>query len=157
MRTTTESGIESAAVKLLDYYDQSQILGRIESILWLITALLAVIVVLLLLRMKKESATQAAKADDWQEGVEKAYGKADYETALNILETARLLNPGLALVTYWQGRCYFQMQDWEKAVATFEELIRHEPVYRKSIKDYMAFIELNELVPGIEGYVDKDD
>ena len=157
MSTGSGSGLEASTYKLLDYYDQSQILGRIEGVLWLIAALLAVIVVLLLLKMKKDATAQAAKKGGWQEELEKAYAAADYKTALNVLETTGLLNPGSASVTYWQGRCYFQLQDWEKSVAKFEELIRHEPIYRDSIRDYMAFIELNELVPGVEGYLQRKD
>lgn len=157
MSTGSDFGLEGATYRLLDYYDQSQILGRIEGVLWLIAVLLAVIAVLLYVKMRKDAAAQAAGKGGWQEQVEKAYSKADYETALNVLETTGLLNPGSASVTYWQGRCYFQMQDWEKSVAKFEELIRHEPIYRESIRDYMAFIELNELVPGVEGYLKSKD
>ena len=89
--------------------------------------------------------------------VEKAYEKADYETALDILDTVTLMYPGSARAEYWRGCCYFRMQDWTKAASTFQDLVRREPIYRKSVRDYMAFIELNELVPGVEGYLGQSD
>ena len=149
--------MEEATLKLLDAYGQAETLGRIENLLWLIAALLLAIVILLFLRLRRESTAKTGSESDWQEEVERAYNKADYKTALNILETASLLAPGSALVSYWRGRSYFQLEDWEKAASSFEELLRSEPIYRKSVRDYMAFIELNELVPGVQGYVDRKD
>ena len=157
MTTDAKTRLDTAASNLLEHYEQAQILGQIESVLWIIAALLAVIAVQLFLVLRRNRAAHSEKEGDWQKEVEKAYNKADYNTALNILETTQLLNPGSALVTYWQARCHFQMQDWEKAVAAFEDVLQREPVYRKSVKDYMAFIELNELVPGVAGYLDKGD
>ena len=59
------------------------------------------------------------------------------------------------MVRYWKGRCYFRKQAWESAAEMFEDCMRREPPYRRSVKDYMAFIELNELVPGVQGYLDN--
>ena len=157
MNTDPKSRLDAAVSNLFDYYDLAQLLGQIESVLWIITALLAVIVIQNFLKMKRDRADNSEESSSWNKDVEKAYNEADYKTALNILETAQLLNPGQALITYWQGRCYFQMQDWENAVAAFEDVLKREPFYRKSVKDYMAFIELNELVPGVEGYLRKSD
>ena len=55
---------------------------------------------------------------------------------------------------YWQGRCHFRLEEWQKAADLFEECCRLEPPYRRSVRDYMAFIELNALVPGVEGYLE---
>ena len=71
------------------------------------------------------------------------------------LATTELLFQQSALVKFWQGRCHFRLEARERAAEKFQESCRMEPYYRKSVKDYMAFIELNELVPGIEGYLDK--
>lgn len=30
-----------------------------------------------------------------------------------------------------------------------------EPPFCKTLREYMAFIELNELAPGVEGYLEK--
>ena len=148
---------DSPLVALLERYNQVEILGRIENLLWLNAGLLAVIALLFYVRLRKDKFVNAPSKNDWKKEVEQAYDKADYETALDILETTKLLYPGSKLVEYWQGRCYFQMQDWEKAVDTFEDLLRREPIYRKAVKDYMAFIEINGLVSGVEGYLANDD
>ncbi len=149
--------MEESVRKLLEAGNQADILGRIENLLLLITTLLIAIAILSFLRLRKEANAASEQDADWQQEVEQAYHKADYETALDILETAALLFPGSALVRYWRGRCYFQMEDWEKAASTFEDLLRSEPVYRQSVRDYMAFIEVNELVPGVEGYKHTGD
>lgn len=146
--------MDEAILRLLEAQGQAETLARIENLLLLIAVLLGAIVILLFLQLRRPSASNAREEADWQVEVEQAYNKADYETALNILETASLLSPGSAMVNYWRGRCYFQTKDWEKAASTFEALLRSEPIYRQSVKDYMAFIELNELVSGVEGYRD---
>ena len=149
--------LEEATLKLLDAYGQAETLGRIENLLWLVAALLGAIAILLFLQLRRRNDKDSGSEPDWQGEVERAYNEADYETALDILETASLLVPGSASVSYWRGRCHFQTVEWEKAASTFEKLLRSEPIYRQSVKDYMAFIELNELVPGVGGYVDKGD
>lgn len=157
MPSEIESRLDNALPALIERYNQVEILGKIENLLWLIAALLAVIAFLLYYRMRREASAKSQNSRGWQKNVERAYDKEDYKTALNILDTTHLLYPGSAWVPYWQGRCYFQMQEWEKAASTFEDLVRREPIFRKSIRDYMAFIELNELVDGVDGYLDKDD
>lgn len=95
------------------------------------------------------------KGSDWGVLVESAYDSGRYDAALQILATTELLFPRSALLKFWQGRCHFQLEAWEKAATKFQECCRIEPPYRKSVKDYMAFIELNELVPDVKGYLDK--
>ena len=147
--------IDGAVLKSLGIIMAS--LGRIEALLWIIAALLGVIALLLFLRFRAAARSDTTSDENWQSEVEQAYEKADYETALDILDTAALLFPGSALVEYWRGRCYFQREEWQSAASAFEALLRREPIYRRSVKDYLAFIELNELVPGVEGYVDASD
>ena len=153
----TEKHLEETTLKLFDALGHAETLGRIENLLFLIAALLGAIAILLFLQLRRESDRDNRKAPDWQGEVERAYDKGDYETALDILETYSLQFPGSAVVSYWRGRCYFQAQDWEKAAATFEDLLRSEPNYRQSVKDYMAFIELNKLASGVDGYVDNKE
>jgi hypothetical protein len=133
----------------------SQTLKSIEIAVWLIFGLLLVTKVLAFLKDRKREAEETRKASEWGAIVESAYERGRYEDALQTLATTELFFPDSALVKFWQGRCHFRLEAWEKAAEKFQESCRLEPYYRKSVKDYMAFIELNELVPGVEGYLDK--
>ena len=157
MPEDSRSNLETLVAGLLKHSEQTAILARIEGLLWLIAALLAAVTLLAFLNYRRARTAASAAGDDWQSEVETAYEKGDYDTALNVLETARLLYPASASIGYWQGRCYFQMKEWEKAASCFETLLRQEPIYRRSVKDYLAFIELNDLAPGVEGYSSEDE
>ncbi len=126
----------------------------IEIAVWLIVFLLVFANIIAFLHFRNHKLLADRQSHDWQQKTELAYGQGDYKKALNILETAELVLPKSADVKFWQGRCYFQQEAWEQAAGKFEECLRLEPWYRKSVKDWMAFIELNELVPGVEGYLD---
>lgn len=134
----------------------SESLESIEIALWLIVVMLFIVTFRVVFR---DGRPAAGKKDDeglnWNKVVEEQYDKGNYSNALESLATYQLVFEKSASIIYWQGRCYFQMEDWEKAVEKFEECCRLEPPYRSSVRDYMAFIELNELVPGVEGYLDK--
>ena len=92
---------------------------------------------------------------DLNEEFKSAYERGDFEGALNMLEVRAVARPADARIPYWQGCCYFRLKMWDQAVAKFEAAVMLEPPYRNSVKDYMEFIELNELVPGVSGYVDR--
>jgi hypothetical protein len=136
--------------------DQSvRLLQSIEVAAWLIVVLLVVVVVVLLLGVARRRRDKRAQEANWNEIVERAYETGQYEKALQTLATSELLLPRSASIKYWQGRCHFQQEAWDKAVERFEACCRLEPPYRRSVRDYMAFIELNELVPGVTGYLEQ--
>nr|WP_298722104.1 tetratricopeptide repeat protein [uncultured Steroidobacter sp.] len=140
---------------LLAHIELSETLRSIEIAVWLIFALLLVSQLWACIQARKRKAESTKKGPDWAVLVESAYEGGRYDDALQTLATTELLFPRSALVKFWQGRCHFQLEEWEKAAEKFQECCRLEPPYRKSVKDYMAFIELNELVPGVEGYLEK--
>ena len=132
--------------------------GRLQSIeiaVWLIAGLMLVSNLVTYVQFRKRRAEQDKKDPDWSSIVERAYEKGEYAGALQTLAAAELLLPKSASIKFWQGRCYFQLEAWDKAAAKFQECCRLEPFYRGSVKDYMAFIELNELAEGVEGYLEK--
>jgi tetratricopeptide (TPR) repeat protein len=140
----------------LQMNEQMEIAGTLASIemaVWLIAGLLILGIVLFYFRNGSRQPRGSSEQSGWQKDVELAYDKGKYDEALQALATAELFYPRSPLVRLWQGRCYFQKEAWAKAVEKFEECVRLEPWYRKSVKDWMAFIELNELVPGVEGYL----
>lgn len=102
--------------------------------------------------MRRRAGT--AKEPDWGTLVEQAYEAEEYAKALQILATNELLRPRSALIKLWQGRCHFQQEAWGKAAEKLEACSRLDPAFRKYVKDYMALIELNDLVPGLKGYLD---
>jgi hypothetical protein len=146
---------ESIDQALMPHIGMSQTLKSIEIAVWLIFGLLLVTQVLAFLKHRQKRSEEKRKGTEWGAIVESAYERGRYDDALQTLATTELLFPESALVKFWQGRCHFRLEKWEKAVEKFNESCRLEPYYRKSVKDYMAFIELNELVSGIEGYLDK--
>lgn len=141
---------------LLSHIGVSETLKSIEIAVWLIFGLMLVAQIRTVLETRRRRAEENSKAaSEWGPIVESAYERGRYQDALQTLATTELLFPQSALVKFWQARCYFRLEEWEKAAEKFRESCRLEPYYRKSVKDYMAFIELNELVPGVEGYLDK--
>jgi hypothetical protein len=140
---------------LLFHIELSETLRSIEIAVWLIFGLVLISQLLAYAQARKRKAEEAKKAPDWSALVESAYDRGHYDEALQTLATTELLFPRSALVKFWQGRCHFQLEAWGKAAEKFQECCRLEPYYRKSVRDYMAFIELNELVPGVEGYLEK--
>ena len=140
---------------LLFHMELSETLRSIEIAVWLIFGLVLISQVLAYAQKRKSKAEAAKKASDWGVIVESAYEHGRYDDALQTLATTELLLPRSALIKFWQGRCHFQLEAWAKAAEKFQECCRLEPYYRNSVKDYMAFIELNELVPGVEGYLEK--
>ena len=145
----------SFARELLLHVDLSGTLQSIEIAVWLIFALLLASRVLAFADARKNEKNKAKGGLGWSSLVESAYDRGQYQEALEILGNSELFYPGSALIKFWQGRCHFRLEAWDKAVEKFQESCRLEPYYRKSVKDYMAFIELNELVPSVEGYLDK--
>jgi tetratricopeptide (TPR) repeat protein len=138
--------------RLYGQQESVRLLHSIEAGVWTIAVLLAFVIALLLLAaMRRRRAKQ--RETNWGEIVEKAYDAGRYDEALQTLQTYELLLPRSALVKFWQGRCYFQREAWKEAVEKFEACCRLEPPYRRSVRDYMAFIELNRLVPGLTGYL----
>ena len=140
---------------LLSGMELSETLRSIEIAVWLIFGLMLISQFMAYVRARKRKAEETKKESDWSVLVESAYDGGRYDDALQTLATTELLFPRSALVKFWQGRCHFQLEAWEKAATKFQECCRLEPPYRKSVNDYMAFIELNELVPGVEGYLEK--
>jgi tetratricopeptide (TPR) repeat protein len=140
---------------LLSHMELSETLHSIEIAVWLIFGLMLISQLLAYRQARKRKAEETTKGSDWSALVESAYDSGRYDDALQTLETTELLFPRSALVKFWQGRCHFQLEAWEKAATKFQECCRIEPPFRKSVKDYMAFIELNGLVPGVEGYLEK--
>lgn len=145
----------SFARDLLLHVELSGTLQSIEIAVWLIFALLLISKVLAYADARKSEKNKAKGGLEWSALAESAYDRGRYQEALEILGNSELFYPGSALIKFWQGRCHFRLEAWEKAVEKFQESCRLEPYYRKSVKDYMAFIELNVLVPGVEGYLDK--
>ena len=130
-------------------------LNSIEIAVWLIFGILLLFAVGAYIRFEKSRSENAKQRSGWSQIVERAFDRGDYRGALRTLETSRLTFPGSASILFWQGRCHFRLEEWDKAAEKFEECLRQEPFYRQSAKDYMAFIELNGLVPGVHGYLEK--
>ena len=145
----------SFAQTLLSHIELSETLHSIEIAVWLIFGLMLISQLLAYVEKRKRKAEEEKKASDWGVVVESAYEHGRYDDALQTLATTELLFPRSALIKLWQGRCHFQLEAWNKAAEKFQECCRLEPYYRSSVKEYMAFIELNELVPGVEGYLEK--
>jgi tetratricopeptide (TPR) repeat protein len=140
--------------RLFGQQQSVRLLQSIEVAAWLIAGLLLIVVAVLLVGIVKRGRAKHAQSD-WNEIVEKAYEAGQYEKALQTLGSCELLFPRSASVKFWQGRCHFQQESWDKAVEKFEACCRLEPPYRRSVRDYMAFIESNDLVPGVTGYLKK--
>lgn len=130
-------------------------LNSIEIAVWLIFGLLLIFAIVAYVRFEKRRSENASQQSDWGKVVERAYDRGDYRSALQTLETSQVVFPGSASILFWQARCHFRLEEWGKAAEKFEACLRQEPFYRQSAKDYMAFIELNGLVPGVEGYLEK--
>ena len=94
-----------------------------------------------------------AEAPDWSSRVDGYFEKGRFDEALQVLKVVDAQFPRHAAVKWWLGRCYFQQNKWLLAAAAFEECLRFDPYYRASVKDYMSFIELNNLVVGVRGYL----
>jgi tetratricopeptide (TPR) repeat protein len=146
---------ESLAERMLSLIGISETLKSIGLAVWLIFGLLCIAKIVEHVRARDREKQEMKKGLDWNALVENAYDRAQYSEALEILANSQLIYPGSALIKFWQGRCHFRLEEWEKAAEKFQESCRLEPGYRKSVRDYMAFIELNELVPSVEGYLDK--
>ena len=153
--TVNKSNTEIVDAYLSRILGESETLESIEFAVWLIAALLFIWVLIMVLRDNIFRRKGDEAEPNWHAVIEAEYDKGNYESALETLATQELVFTKAASITYWQGRCYFQMEDWAKAAEKFEECVRREPPYRSAVLEYMAFIELNELVPGVEGYVDK--
>jgi tetratricopeptide (TPR) repeat protein len=130
-------------------------LNSIEVAVWLIFGLLVIFAIGTYIRFEKRRSERASQQSDWSKAVERAFDRGDYRSALQTLETSQVMFPGSASILFWQARCHFRLEEWERAAEKFEACLRQEPFYRQSAKDYMAFIELNGLVPGVEGYLEK--
>ncbi len=134
-------------------FGESETLASIEVAVWLIFVLLLFWAISAIFRDRKAHEPDAEEPN-WIALVEDEYERGNYDKALETLATFKLIYTKSATLTYWEGRCYFQMEDWAKAVEKFEGACRREPPFRKLVREYMAFIELNALVPGVEGYLD---
>lgn len=145
----------SSIRNLLSHIELSATLQSIEIAVWLIFALMLISQLSTYMQARKRKADEEEKELSWNLQVELAYDSGRYDEALQTLATTELLFPRSALVKFWQGRCHFQLEAWDKAAEKFQECCRLEPPYRKSVKDYMAFIELNELVPSVHGYLQR--
>ena len=139
-------------------FAQQQSVGLLQSIelaAWSIVGLLLVAVAVLLFQAVQRRGAKHEPKSDWIETVEKPYEAGHYDKALQALATFELFSPRSAQVKFWQGRCHFQRESWAQAAEKFEACCRLEPPYRRSVRDYMGFIELNDLVPGVTGYLRK--
>ena len=143
------------ALQRLGQLGMESTLNSIELAVWLIFGLLLLFAIGAYIRFEKRRSKEANNQSDWSKVVERAYDRGEYRSALQTLENLQSIFPGSASVLFWQARCHFRLEEWGKAVEKFEECLRQEPFYRQSAKDYMAFIELNALVPGVEGYLEK--
>ena len=123
---------------------------RLELAIWLILILLLILTILRYIEFEKN---RMIKNKTWDKYVEEWYEQGKYDKVQNTLATQEALLPCSAAVKWWQGRCHFQQKKWAEAVEKFNECCLLEPFYREHVKDYMAFIELNELVKGVEGYI----
>lgn len=132
--------------------DIESTLGRIEILLWLILFLLGSLLVAFLRRTKSARETPSTDTDD---EFQSAFDKGDFDGALNVLDIRALAKPADPSILFWQGCCYFRLERWEEAVKKFEGSVLLDPPYRRHVRDYMEFIELNELVPGVSGYLES--
>lgn len=88
----------------------SETLQSIEIAAWLTFGLMLISQLLAYAQARKRKAEQAKKASDWSVLVESAYDSGRYDDALQTLATTELLFPRSALIKFWQGRCYFQLE-----------------------------------------------
>ena len=140
------------AALLTSLFDIEATLGRIEVLLWLVLLLLGSLLFVLLRRtVRKDGLSSSGSNDELQI----AFDKGEFDVALNILEIRALEKPADPSILFWQGCCYFRLKRWDEAVKKFEEAVLIDPPYRRHVRDYMEFIELNELVPGVTGYLER--
>ncbi len=106
---------------ILHGYLQHDILETLESIeiaVWLIFIVLLFWSISVVFRDKKNG-DDVPDEPEWHVVVEQEYDKGNYKETLEALDTYQLIFAKSALITYWQGRWYFQMEEWAKAVEIF--------------------------------------
>jgi tetratricopeptide (TPR) repeat protein len=130
------------------------ILDSIEIGIWLTVLLLLIIIGLILysLSMGKKK-TSKNHTPEWSEIVETRFDQGKFKEAIQTLKTLEILYPNNAAIKWWYGRCCFLENEWNMSAQKFEECLRLDPYYKKSIRDCMSFIELNNLVVGVNGYL----
>ena len=117
----------SFARNLLLHMDLSETLRSTEIAVWLIFVLMLISHLSAYAQMRKNKAAETKKASEWSVLVESAYDHGRYDDALQTLATTEPLFPRSATVRFWQGRCHFQLEEWEKAANRFQECCRLEP------------------------------
>jgi tetratricopeptide (TPR) repeat protein len=141
--------------------EQTQLLeslGRIEVGIWIIAVLLLVIVVLMMETLFRKQKDTSSEADSgWSKTIEKYYDEGKSAKAIDMLKVSEAVTPKNPSIKWWLGRFYFQQEEWSLSAQKFEECLRLDPYFRNSVKDYMSFIELNELVAGVSGYISAKD
>ncbi|MFK8015452.1 MAG: tol-pal system YbgF family protein [Gammaproteobacteria bacterium] len=142
-----------ATLLALTQSECARTLHSIQVGVWSLVGLAAMALVAWFWVSGKRRTEEADDQPDRLKQVENAYDKGKYETALETFGMLEVTYPKAVLIKFWQGRCYFRQDNWQSAASKFEECLRLEPYYRQSVRDYMAFIELNGLVQGVEGYL----
>ncbi len=152
--------------KLIDKVEFASYLKNIEHLLVVNLVVLSVIAIVLIYLLhelnlnRKLSSRPAVRHVNpegyslWKE-ISNDYDGGDYASLINKLDYYEKSNKNIALIKFWKGRCKFMQNEWRSAVTCFEECCIYDPIYRKKVNEYMAFIELNNLVVGVNGYIEK--
>lgn len=133
-----------------------ELLQNIQLGIWVIVILLLILVAIFIYAIDLHK-TKALQTDDsdWSKIVENYYENGKSDEAIQTLKISEIQRPKNATIKWWFGRCYFQQEEWDLAAEKFEECLRLDPYFKKIVKDYMAFIELNNLVEGVSGYIES--
>jgi outer membrane protein assembly factor BamD (BamD/ComL family) len=137
--------------------EQVQLIDTLQSLelgIWVTVILLLAILALMLYAISSgKKNTSNNVTSDWQQLVESNFNKGKCKEAIQTLKVLEIQFPKNAAIKWWYGRCCFLEEDWKMATQKFEECLRLDPYFRKSVNDYMSFIELNNLVVGVNGYL----
>jgi tetratricopeptide (TPR) repeat protein len=122
-----------------------------------IVLLLVIIGLMLYFHHSKNASLRINNKKNWLDEVEKLYNLGQFRHAIKKLKVSEMHFPKNASVKWWYGRCFFALEKWDLAAEKFEECLRLDPFFRKHVNDYMSFIEINNLVPNVKGYLKNID
>jgi len=71
--------------------------------------------------------SQATPDDAALEAAQHKFGSGNYSAAIATLQSVASQNPSNGAVFYWLGRCYYEVRDYDKAVANGEKSVALAP------------------------------
>ncbi len=114
---------------------QSAIYGSIRDILCLALLLPTLVLMLWVGGIPLRAAT--LQTSDLPQPIRQLYNSARYSEVVRELEGAIQANPKDATLSYWLGRCYYELGDFAQSIANFEHAISLDP-NRSEFHDWLG-------------------